>query len=504
MRIIQYCTYEDFYKEEKTMSEYYSEIYSIFSLYNKNTVLMFLSHFLTEASKSDDPFLHELHEKFLEIKINRPIVHRRSMHLLSQVFFSYNKFSKIDSRVVLCPQDSRNLFLCANSILNQTEGTTYKDISNKVTPIKILHNSIKFSNDLINNQDVRNIFYYYINFYKELKHSVKYEYFNSIVTNKTNLNIDKIIELLESLFLMKGKSAFNFLQESFTININDTFLAWENRVPKVDIPYCYPLLQTFPLIENNSKFHPVCSFEFMILSVCKKIYHTLRGINKGKDFGTEFGYAVEKVIIKDLTKSFGTSNCKIIDNLLIDLHDRRIQLGDFGILKDNNIFLFEIKSGMLRVEEKYENNIEKFENAISKRYIEKEGVNQQVKRILDLDSHYYNFCAINKLDSNLKYQVIPIIIFLDDDLMVTGFNRYIGDKFIEISEKCNSDFKNITCAKNNSAITLIELRSCIESVDNPSKILESLWEYNHNFDRSYISYFTFSYYFYEDYLKRIN
>ncbi|MBX7046810.1 MAG: hypothetical protein K1X86_13345 [Ignavibacteria bacterium] len=457
-----------------------------------------------EASKSDDPYLQELHEKFLGIKINRPIAHRRAMHLLSQVFFSYSNFSEIDSRNVLSPQDSRNLFLSANSILNHTEGTTYKDISNKVTAIKILHNSIKFSNDLINNEDVRNIFYYYINFYKELKHSAKYEYFNSIVTDKTNLNIDKIIELLESLYLRKGKSAFNFLQESFSLNINNTFSAWESRIPKVNIPYCYPLLQTFPLIENNKEFHPVCSFEFMILSVCKKMYHTLRAVNKGKDFGTEFGYAVEKVIVRELTNSFTNNNCKIINNLLLNLHNRKIQLADFGVLMDNNIFLFEIKSGMLRVEEKYEDDIEKFENGIKKRYVDNEGVNQQVKRIIDLDTYYYKFCELNKLDSNIRYKVIPIIIFLDDDLTVTGFNKYLGDKFLEINEKCNLDLKNISCSKNNSTITLIELKSCIESINNSSKVLQSLWEYNQNFDKSFISYFTYSYYVYEDFLKRIN
>lgn len=493
--MIQYCTYEDFYKKEISESECLEEIYNIFFKYDKEVVLAFLGHFLKEISVSPDPLLKDLHARYLDITISRPIIHRRAVHLLSQVFFSCNTFSQGDVKEVLSYEDSRNVILCANSILNHSESTSSQYDDGEITPIKILHNSIKFSNDMINSEDIRNIFYFYIKFYKGLKKSSQYENFNKFVNEKLSINIEQIIDLLESIYLRKKSSTFEHLEKNFKIDIQDTYKIWENRIPKIEIPFAYNVIQTYPLIGSKDKNYQVCSFEFIILALCQKVYHLLRGINRGQTFGTDFGHIVEDVVIDELSY-YLTDNkkCIKIENLKVPTSDGDIQIADFGVIMDDNIFLFEIKSGMLRLDEKYEKDLQKFQEAIDKRYVNKEGVTQQLKRLNDLNRHYHKFCLQNNLNSSLKYSIVPILIFLDNDLTVSGFNKYLGDKFIEKKEQTILEMENINFSRNNSSITLLEFKACADYLKNSPKILESIWEYNSNFDKSFISYFPYLYY----------
>lgn len=502
---LPYYTYYDEFKLNISIEDALERIYFIFSNYQKKIILGFITNFINEIGFDHSvENLKVVHMKYFK-RDDKNIIHRRSVHLLAQVFFSFNNFSE-ENNNELTYVDVSILFLLANQILDITEGSDYS------SDLRVLFNSYKFSNDLVNDHDVLCSFYFYAKFYKELTNSPNRDEFNKLLKEKLNITIIKYSQILEDRSSNKKTISKKFLKKLFTLNINLTFTKWQKREPIINIPFEYRMLETFPLIYYKKpllKFFPllffktetycVCDPHFMMNSIAKKIYNTLSTIK----FRSEFGIVAEKVIREYMEGNLVNSNCKFINLERKDLNGKKeYEYGDFGILIENMLFLFEIKAGILGLEKKYESNIDEFQKNFNSRYVDKKGVRQQIKILKEIDKNFELFCSTANINLNKKYQIIPVLLFLDDEFIAAGLNKYVGNEFRRILPEYEIKGKNIFLPENNSSLTLNELKLAIDRLKSPEKVLETIFKYNNNFHNRKISLLCYEEFLTEYYFKQ--
>lgn len=155
---IQYYTYVDEYKTKISQEKAEEEIKVIFSKYPKELILKFISSLLSDIDRDLDyspNTLLKIHKKYLGIDNVNNIIHRRAIHLLSQIFYSFDNYSWCDSSTALSVIDTFRVFLFSNTILDIVEGQDF------TSDLKIFYNSYKSSSDYINNFDLHNIFFLY-------------------------------------------------------------------------------------------------------------------------------------------------------------------------------------------------------------------------------------------------------------------------------------------------------------------------------------------------------
>lgn len=427
--------------------------------------------------------LLKIHKKYLGLDNVNYIIHRRAIHLLSQIFYSFDNYSRCDTSTSLSAIDTFQVFLFSNTILDIVEGQDF------TSDLKIFYNSYKSSSDYINNFDLHNVFYFYIQFYKELKKSENYNSFNNIVLKEAKVSIDEFATQLEIMYLRKGTFNLEILKDNFEINCEDTLRYWNMRNPKTPIPFEYKVLSEKPFVKFQGNSYILLSQYFILLALAKKIYFVLRGLDAQK-FGNEFGKIVEAVLTQYLRNSLENKICREI-NLK---YDKNKEYADFGVVMDEIVFLFEIKSGMLSLAEKYEPDIEKFKERFDNKFVNKKGVVQQLNRLKEIHEDYKKFRKVTGLDENVKYRIIPILLFLDEEFFCTGFNQYIRSQFMDKKTELKIEIQNIRCARYNSSIVLSELKSSIDYLKEPQKILYSIYFYTIFFDVKDIGYHPYEFF----------
>jgi len=496
---IQYCTYFDKHKKKISNKKAFAGINVIYSEYSKNLIMLFISSLMGNIGVENSPVtLIKIHEHYLGEKTDN-VIHRRAIHLLSQIFFSCTNFSKFDYAYKISHEDTYNLFLFANTILNGVEG--YKKLSEDEIPssIQFFHTAYRFSNDLITNQDVRILFLFYHRFYEKLRTTKSKNQYDIIIKNTVGINLEIYSDILNQLYNRKKKIAYNFVIKNFSVLFEDTNKKWLTRKPKIKIPFEYRFLQTNSIVIYEFRPYWMCSIPFIFAAMAKKPYHIFRG-SGNLNFGNDFGNSVENTFCEFFDEKLLNRNCLKISELKI----RNVELADYGILYKNNLLLFEIKSSMLSLKEKYEQNLGKFQNAIDDKYVNSSGVTQQLKRIKNLDEYYELFCKKNNLSNSIPYNIIPIILFLDEEFIALGVNKYFGERFISKRSELEYEFKKINCHKNNTALTFNELYSSIEELQNPEDVLKSIILYNINFNNINISMFPYENYLQKEYNKQKN
>ena len=463
-----YQTYSDYYKIHILHEEAYNQIRIIFSKYSKKLILRFISSVLMDLDRTlnyDETALAYVHTRYLRMGGVINIIHRRATHLLSQMFYSYHDFSESDSSSIVRTADTLNLYLYANTILSIAEREDYS------SDLKVFFNSYKYSNDYIDNFDLQNIFYFYSKFYRKLESSMHFEAFNTAVIEEVNVSLKDFTNSLEAMYMRTGNFDKSIMKENFEIDFDDTYLYWSNRIPKIPIPFEYKLLMEKPIIKSGDEQFIVCSQYFITLAIAKKIYFILRKIDAQK-FGNEFGKIVEEVISEYLGQALSNETCKTI-NLK---YDDNKEYGDFGIVMDKLVFLFEIKSGTLSLAEKYEQDLDKFKVGFDNKFVNK-GVIQQLKILKEINDDYAKFCLVTGLDESVNYRFIPILLFLDEEFFCNGFNQYLRSRYVETMIEHQYFFPNIISARVNSSLILNELKSAIEYHKDPQKILYSIYFY---------------------------
>lgn len=325
-----------------------------------------------------------------------------------------------------------------------------------------------------------------------MKKSENYDSFNDIVLKEAKVSIDEFATQLEIMYLKKGTFNLEILKDNFEINCEDTLRYWNTRNPKTPIPFDYKVLSEKPFVKFQGNSYILLSQYFILLALAKKIYFILRGLDAQK-FGNEFGRIVEDVLTQYLRNSLENDKFRGL-NLKFN---KNKEYADFGIVMDDTVFLFEIKSGMLSLREKYEQEIEKFKEGFDNRFVNKKGIVQQLNRLKEIDNNYGKFCTVTGLDENVKYRIIPILLFLDEEFFCPGFNKYLRKRFIEKKTDLNIEFKNIRCARSNSSIIFNELKSSIDYLKEPEKILYSIYFYTVFFDAKEIAYQPYEFFFQE-------
>jgi len=499
----EYYTYHHEYKEFLSIEECIERIHQIFLKYEKTKVLECISLLIHKTCyKYNFKNLKIINFEYFKKKYPHTIIHRRAIHLLGQAFFSCNNFSSINKNLHVSISDIREIFLLANEILHTVEGSDYD------SDLKVLFNTYKFSNDLVIDKDIRYNCFFYSQFYKELKGSKHYDKFNEKFKSTFNFSIEKYAQILKNLYSTRKYSLKKIYKKYFSVNINLTYEKWHERKPMIEIPFEYRVLQKFPFIFAKTpvfdffpfifyktKTYSLCAPHFIMNSIIKKVYTNL----SNSRFREEFGNSVEEVIKRFIQENLINNNCQQINlERKNKKGEREYEYGDFGILISNVIFLFEIKAGILGLEKKYEKDINEFQNNFNLRYVEERGVRQQIKKIRDIDSNFKLFCDTTGLNAKLKYQIIPVLLFLDDEFLAHGLNKYLGSEFKRIISEYNIKGNHIVIPKNNSSFTINELKYSKDKLTSPEDVLNSICVYNQLFHKRGIPEFS-----YEEFLDEV-
>lgn len=488
-------TFSQAYKTTISLEEAFRKIYSIFSKNTKRNILYFISELVMAINlENSAENLQPLQYKYLQLETELNIIHKRALLLLSQIFFSFDAFSN-NKNLKVTVQEARDLFLCANEILNLSESSKDRN-----SDIKLFYNFHKFAIDLISVSDINCFSNFYPKIYNLLKISDNFYDYNKSVEEVLGTGIENYTSEVIKMMNNAGKVGYKIVKENFSIPFSKTYLEWTKRTPQLQIPYEYKFLQTFPVVLLDNETFPICTIDLLFIAMIKKIYFILRG-RYPSQFGKDWGKIVENEISNYFREKIVGKEIREIQNLYISINGKEIELADFGIILNNTIFLIEVKSGMLSLNEKYSPSMDEFKKAIDKRYVEKEGINQELNRLQDLDNNFDFFCIQNNIDPSLKYNLIPIVIFLDDDLSCMGANKYFGNQFILKKEERKIKFEKFKCEVN-TIMTFVEFIQTIEEIKEPLKILNSLIEYNMEFFNDQVSYYPYTHFVSENILHR--
>jgi len=401
--------------------------------------------FVSDSSEN----LIEVQKKIFDWKFNEILVHRRGLLTLAQYIYQIpnSEFSLTNNATNL---DCLNLFLSINEILNILEDSinTFSTSRAKKTfffyfrimPTMLNTGDIQASNQLFNR------------IYDEIAKSKFQANYNEIVFSATQyqlLDLRKIIN--EIVTNGMGKEILNLMIKLASIKIDDINDSWKNRETKIEIPLDYNFIMRYPFVTDGENHYSLDSISSMYL--LNTYIYTLLSENSFEKFKQNFGKEIaEPMLVKYFDELFvenETSSCVKIGN-------KKIEYGDFGLLSNADIFLFEIKTSIINVKRRNTRNHFQFFNEIEDKLILKSGVGQQVKSLINIDNNYVEFLKTSKLPVDKKFTFYPILVLFDEAFQASRTNWYFNLRYKEILKSKKNRFKHILLSKSLMVITFNE------------------------------------------------
>ncbi len=483
MGAIKYYKHSDYYGFKKELSYYFSLIEHIFSKYNSITILNLISKISQEIGIDNEPNNLTRIQNQITIPIDNNIwLHRRSLSTLVQIFCS-RKHKQDDINLYnVQGTDILELFLCSNDIIEASEEKLLPEINDPIE--RILFVSFKWIGDLLTATDIQASTNIFKKFYDVISSSESFSHYCSIFASNTGLKFSSYIELLDNFSKQKfSKYNFEQLSELLAVNFHDLSCKWDSRRPKLEIPFEYRFLETFPLIKLEENLY-VLGLHLLFIGLLRKGYHCLSGTNEGKNFRESFGSQIVEPTIKEYLREL------LIDNTTKELKvsKNNFEYADFGVILNKSILLFEIKSTLMGLNLRYESTPKKFFQEFDKRYASKEsGAGQQVEKILEINKDFESFCKLAELSINHKYEVYNILLVFDETLAAEGSNFYIRNKYEAFISKNYNTITKIHTQNRNSLLTFNDLYVLNKELKSSQDRIQFLIEYN-KYDLSFNSY----------------
>lgn len=483
MQVIKYYKHSDYYGFRKSLSYYFMLINYVFDKYNSYTIISLLSKLAQEININNKPKnLFQIQNTIVKPIDDSIWLHRRALSTLFQIFYS-RKHNRGDKTLLNIPgTDILELFLCANDILEISEEKLLKEIT---TPIeRSLFVSFKWIGDLITATDIQASILLFKKYYERISMSDSFENYAAMFLNKTGIEFSDYLEILDNFSLKKiNNYDFNQISSLLSLNINEISEKWESRKPKLEVPFEYKFIETYPLIKFNDQLF-VGGIHLLFIGLIRRAYHCLSGTNEGKNFRDLFGEKIVEPTIKDYLRDL------LIDNTTKELNVSKVdyEYADFGIIHNKSILLFEIKSTLMGLNLRYESTPKKFFQEFDRRYASKKsGAGQQVERLLDINRDFEGFCKLTRLSVNQDYIVYNILLVFDDALSAEGSNFYLRNKYEAFISKDHKAITKIYTPVRNSLLTFNELYILNKELKSSLDRIQFLIEYN-KYDYSFNSF----------------
>lgn len=483
MRLIKYYKHSDHYGFRKDLSYYFALIEHNFSKYNSFTLLNLISYISQEIGIDNEPKnLTRIQNKIIKPINNNIWLHRRALSTLIQIFCSINHDYENNTKYDVRGIDILDLFLSANDILELTEEKPFNKIGDPVKDSLFI--SFKWIGELITANDIQASTYFFEKYYEKISTSDLSSHYANIFVSETGLMFSDYIDLLNNLSQKKiSKKNFEQMSKLLSVNFQELSNKWDSRIPKLEIPFEYRFLESFPLI----KFHDnlfVLGIHLLFIGILRKAYHCLSGTNEGKNFRGLFGEKIVEPTIKEYLREL------LINNTTRELNVSKVdyEYADFGLIHNKSIFLFEIKSTLMGLNLRFESTPKKFFQEFDRRYASKKsGAGQQVERLLDINRDFEGFCKLTGLSVNQDYIVYNILLVFDDTLSAEGSNFYIRNKYEAFISRDHKAITKIHSPIRNSLLTFNELYILNKELKSSQDRIQLLIEYN-KYDLSFNSF----------------
>ena len=440
--IKKYYTFSDEFQMEVGQDFCINTILKIIKTYKKEPLFRAFSSIAMKIGVANDYYkILDLQKEMLNIPTLKKsvIIHRQATCIIFQFLLSIpdQEFGYTEE---IRLNDIFLLFILANQIsdLKESEHLAVMASSGKkmfFTNIKSIH----FTNT---KDDLQAGFFLFKKYYKRIVELNKYE-FSTVISD--------YIVILETIEDRKYTEIFNLFDKYAVLNFEDSNKAWWAREPKFGIPNEFPFLQKYPLIKIKNEYL-VTDVHSIFSSLIKNLYQVLIEYDNIL-FKGEFGKkVVEKTIIELIVETFVDDKVKELK-----VGSKKYEYGDFGLLYENYIFLFEIKTSLLNNNTIYTNRYDIFMKIFNDKFIKAEGVHQQVQKIKHIESHFEHFCSLSKIDPKKKYTIYPVLVSFDESLMSFHCNWYISTRFDIFKRICKLKLEKFELAPCHSTVTFNEI-----------------------------------------------
>jgi len=444
----RFYSYTDEFKESLTADTCVSKINESLTKYTRESLLRVLSSISIELGPSNDPLtILNIQLKYLNVpkEIKRYVFHRQAILVLFQFILSTPK-NNFGNKSAVPNNEVFMFFILINEYLNLGDNFEFKKSVQK----KLFFNAIKNVQFMNNTNDLQADFEFFNSYAEKIKLLNNPEY-EKLVKSQLDFTIPEFLEVLKKIKAFKFKEIFPLLEKFAVLNVTAIDEAWNERDPKLEIPYEYNFLMHYPLLKIDKDFLLVDA-QFLFSSLYRRIYEILIAENK-EQFKGIFGERISEPVIKDFQQTNFCSN-KIL-NLNVAFNTR--QFADSALVYNKCIFLFEIKSSLLSNKVLYTKSYEYFIKGFNNKFILNEGVHQQLKRLIDIDTDFKNFSELTKIDKNTVYTIYPVLLVFDEKLQSFLANWYISTRFDNLKRCLHFSPSNFILANNHITITFNEL-----------------------------------------------
>lgn len=480
MEYKSYLSYYDVYGRNESFANSVFKIKLIFSMYSRELILSFLSYVAKEMGVVPTPASLMQLQNNLGIKIKGIVIHTRAVLALFQIFFESIKFNDNNKEQSLRDDEVTILFLYANQILNKTDFEKGEKGPAEIN-IQLLMSMMKLYVGTINAFEINLMEEYFLLFYEKLAISSNVGKYNKILLKHTNMDISNFIDVLKQIkYNKKLNSPFELFDKFGVLNYENIYEEWNSRIPAIPVPSEYRFFEQYPLIKKEQEYYGVSPL-IMFLALIRKPYHVLSNDVDSKDLFRAFwgSFIVEPIIKQYIIEIFSSEN-----NRIIDMNFQKI-LGvepcDLVIVKDDDIFAFEIKSGYMALEDRYSLSSEKFKIEFEKKYVYNSSNKHQLINQLDIfDKKYVKIAKLLELDPNKKYKIFSCLIVFDEALSMLGFKRYLRDIFNKTIEPKFYEYKKFLPFPYSNLMTFSELlsfRNRVKDVDKRGTLVKASFGY---------------------------
>lgn len=466
----KYYTFTDETKLEVTNELCIKEISDILKTYTRETILRMASQTSQDLGTSNDPArILELQSERFNIPVSRDVylIHRQAIIVLLQFTFSFPE-DEFGEKNEISTKEVFLLFALINSYLELNEYT----VSKKSIPKKLFFSSIKTVHLMMNENDLQAAFYYFDKFSSMIE-SQNLTEFNDIIKDYLGIDIAETRVIFKKVKEQDYPEIFTFFEKFAVIDYEQIDTYWKNRLPKFDIPFEYNLFHQYPLIKIGEDFLVADLFN-LFNSLFSIVYGILVEVDREKFKGV-FGKDIAEPVISEFIKKIFKDNDEKIK--FIKVGSRSKEFADIGILYQESIFLFEVKTSIFSRKMLYSTDYDKFIKAFNNKFVLSEGISQQINRLIDIENNFESFCELSALDSSKSYKIYPILLVFDESLQSFCANWYLSTRFDNIKWTKNFIPSKFSLAKNHSTITFNEIFRLNKLDINPIQKLELIQQY---------------------------
>ncbi len=466
--IIKIYSFKDFFNNPLTSDLCELEIIKILASNTRIHWFKFLHEIAKKIKFWNQEDILKLQKEIFQKGFPRKIVlNRRAVLVITQFLFSIKKprFSIKDKPIN--SKDTTFLFLIINEYLDLKETLKIRKSLKKqlfFSTFKTIHTSYGAA-------DIMIMHYFFEKFYQKITRLKQIDVYNKQLQKEIGYDHDSFNVFLNSLINGTiSKSQFQDLKNISSINYDDIDALWQNRTVKLEIPFEYNFLENFPLVNENGIFY-LYDHTNLFVSLIRKEFSVLANYNSA-DFRHEFGQDIaEPIIQEELTNMFQGEGVKIIK-----VSTKNYQYGDFGVCLDDKLLLFEIKSVYFKSEIRYSNNYEYFISSFNGKFVKKHGVEQQVRRVIDIDVNYEHFRQLTNLPDK-KYTIYPIILSFDDSVQSIGCNWYINNRYAIYKKLLIKKISHIKVSDTTCIISFNELKILNDKFSRAKEKAEKILEF---------------------------